>query len=98
MHFFKEDKDKIEDIPLIIRKLVYSSLKEIDFDRVDKILNVNGGGVISEETNGLQIAIFRDSIMVFVKMKYYDFDNKELTDDKILTFKIKRTEIESLCE
>jgi hypothetical protein len=98
MSFIKEDKGKIKDIPLTVRKYVYNFLKEIDFDKVDEILDINGGGVISEEVNGLQIAIFKDSIMIFVKMKYYDFDNKELTDDKILTFKIKRNEIESLCK
>lgn len=98
MDFFKKSKGKIKDIPLIIRENVYTCLKEIDFDEIDKILHANGGGIICEETEGLRIIIFKDSIIVLIKMNYYDLNIKELSEDRILTFNIKRNEIENLCE
>ncbi|MBW1800677.1 MAG: hypothetical protein JRJ85_08100 [Deltaproteobacteria bacterium] len=98
MNFYKKNKGKIKDIPLTIKRSVYNLLKEIDFDEVDGLLKDKNSSITSREIDGLQITVSKNSIMVFIKMKYYDLDTKMLSDDKILTFKVKRTEVEDLCK
>jgi hypothetical protein len=96
-----ENEGKIKDIPLVVRKHVYDCLKTVDFDEVDKEFDGHGGDgciVIKEEFKNVELIVLEDSIMVFVRMFCYDLDLKELSEDKILTFKIKRDEIEGLCK
>lgn len=94
---FPGPKGNVLDSPLWFRKKIYDCIKQIDFDEINEMLkNPEAEAIMCNEFKGLNIAIGKDKIVVFIRMKFYNTDTKETEKDKVFAFGIPRDELEDL--
>lgn len=85
------------DWPLWFRKEIYDNLKRLNLDSIDedlKKLKTDAVGI--EVTSGMHVMVYRDKITVFIRVAFYNRDEKQFEEDRMFTINIPRDKLDDL--